>query len=238
MALRPSRAAPRARQTVSLRMRSVLLYAIRPPARYQWNPRDDSLSHPVPRHVNLLGAVRDQGVAGSNPVSPTQEALGTPRESGGPGASSFTVREWAAPPARHAARARSLGVWISWIPRVRKSANFHDRDLDRPCRDLPPLGIEPSGEPRRTAVSTTTCKVHTVVRRRRSLGCPSAPRASGHRPPWRAMSDHAPSPRCGERGHVDDEAVAHVLAYDPIVGPVDPSGRISSMSALMLRAAQ
>jgi hypothetical protein len=60
-------------------------------------------------------------------------------------ASSFTVREWAAPPARHAAEGGSRVVRIRACERSPNPAISRGQHPGTPVRNLPPLGREPTG---------------------------------------------------------------------------------------------
>ncbi len=71
--------APLMHQTASYPVESVPPHANRRSCRAQCYPRDAKRCHPVPRRADRLADLRDQGVAGSNPVSPTQGRGGTRR---------------------------------------------------------------------------------------------------------------------------------------------------------------
>ena len=67
--------APLMHQTASHPVETVPLGGNQPRPRSQCCRRDTKRCHPVPRRADHPAALRDQGVAGSNPVSPTQKAL-------------------------------------------------------------------------------------------------------------------------------------------------------------------
>jgi hypothetical protein len=72
----PLRHAPLMHQTASQPVEAVPPYAILRHPRPQCCPQDTKPGDPVPRRADRQTALRDQGVAGSNPVSPT---ISTPR---------------------------------------------------------------------------------------------------------------------------------------------------------------
>jgi len=98
--------APHMHQTASHPVGPVPPYAIRRHLRPQCRQGDATPGDPVPRRARRPAALRDQGVAGSNPVSPTTEGPEVARESDASGPSLFGSAE---PSSKVAANGGSSG---------------------------------------------------------------------------------------------------------------------------------
>ena len=97
-------------QTASQPVEAVPPYAIQRHLRPQCCPRDTTPGDPVPRRADRHSALRDQGVAGSNPVSPTKSQH---RTHGKPGVSRFTFGFIPAIDSSLAIGTGGLGLWAA-----------------------------------------------------------------------------------------------------------------------------
>jgi hypothetical protein len=101
-AVGPPRHAPLMHQTASQPVEALPAYAIQRHLRPLCCRRDTKPGDPVPRRADRHSALRDQGVAGSNPVSPTIYCPVIPQESRG---FSFGGVARSAPPVHQASTA-------------------------------------------------------------------------------------------------------------------------------------